>query len=308
MPELTPSDPWRLERITLTGGLRMRVAVAGDGPLVLMLHGFPESWYSWRHQLRDLSASYLCVAPELRGYGETDAPRGVSNYRIEALTGDVVDLIHHFGRQRAVVIGHDWGGAIAWTASLMHPEVVQRLIILNCPHPLQMRRHLRSNFRQMARSWYIFFFQIPWLPELLLHAGDSALLMRTIRRGAVCKEAFTDADLEHFRAALRRPYALSAALNYYRALLRGDLIGAASADHWINRKVQAPTLIIWGEQDFALAKELTYGMEDLFEHEFEIKYVPDSGHWVQQEKPKLVNRLIREFLPGSPPQRDDERG
>lgn len=300
MAALSCADPWPFERITLASGLGMRVAVVGDGPLVLMLHGFPESWYSWRHQLRDLSASYLCVAPELRGYGETDAPRGVRNYTIEALTGDVVDLIHHFGRRRAVVIGHDWGGAIAWAASLMHPEVVERLIILNCPHPRQMQRHLRSNFRQMARSWYILFFQIPWLPELMLRLGDFAPLMRAMRNGAVCKEAFTDANLEYFRAALRRPYALSAALNYYRALLRRDLMRAPSSDHWMNRKIEAPTLVIWGEQDIALTKELTYGMEDLFEHEFEIKYVPDSGHWVQQEKPELVTRLIREFLSGLP--------
>lgn len=295
MPGLTP-QPWHFERIKLANGLRMRAAVAGDGPLVLMLHGFPESWYSWRHQLRDLSSSYLCVAPEMRGYGETDAPRGVRNYRIEALVGDVVDLIAHFGRERAVVIGHDWGGAIAWAASLMHPEVIEQLIILNCPHPRQMQRHLRSNFRQMARSWYILFFQLPWIPEFVLRAGDFAPLISAMRRGAVRKEAFTDADLEQFRAALRHPYALSAALNYYRALLRGDLIRTGSQDHWINRKVQVPTLVIWGEQDIALTKELTYGMEDLFEHHFEIKYVPDSGHWVQQEKPELVTHLIREFL------------
>jgi pimeloyl-ACP methyl ester carboxylesterase len=284
----------------LAGGLGLHGAVAGDGPLVLMLHGFPECWYSWRHQLRELSRAFLCVAPDLRGYGESDAPRGVQNYAIEALVGDVRDLIRHFGRERATVIGHDWGGAIAWAASLMHPEVVERLVILNCPHPRQMQRHLRSNFRQLARSWYIFFFQLPWLPELVLRAGDFAPLMRTMREGAVNKAAFTDADLEHYRAALRRPYALSAALNYYRALMRRDFIRGAPADNWLGRKVQAPTLIIWGEQDIALTKELTYGMEDLFEHGFETKYVPDSGHWVQQEKPELVNRLLMDFLSAPP--------
>jgi epoxide hydrolase 4 len=270
--------------------------MAGDGPLVLMLHGFPESWYSWRYQLRALCRSFLCVAPNLRGYGESDAPRGVQNYAIELLAGDVRDLVHYFGRERAVVIGHDWGGAIAWAASLMHPEVVERLIVLNCPHPRQMRRLLRSNFRQMARSWYIFFFQLPWLPEAILRAGDFALLMRTMREGAVCKEAFTEADLDHYREALRRPYALTAALNYYRALLRSQPLGDPGAGHWLNRKVEAPTLLIWGEQDIALTKELTYGMEDLFIDRFEIKYLPDSGHWVQQERPERVNRYIMDFL------------
>jgi epoxide hydrolase 4 len=197
------------------------------------------------------------------------------------------------------VIGHDWGGAIAWVASLMHPEVVERLVILNCPHPRQMRRHLRSNFRQLARSWYIFFFQLPWLPEFVLRAGNFSLPMRAIRQGAVHKEAFTDADLAHFREALSRPYALTAALNYYRALARRDFLRDPPADHWLARKVQAPTLIIWGEQDIALTKELTYGMEDLFARKFEIKYVADSGHWVQQEKPDLVSRYILDFLSGA---------
>jgi pimeloyl-ACP methyl ester carboxylesterase len=296
MPDLMTAEPWRFERIVLPGGLGIRAAVAGDGPLVLMLHGFPESWYSWRYQLGQLSQSFLCVAPDLRGYGESDAPRGVQNYTVEALVADVTGLIRHFGRERAVVIGHDWGGAIAWAASLMHSEVVERLIVLNCPHPRQMQRHLRSNFRQLTRSWYIFFFQLPWLPELLLRTRDFEPLMRTMRQGAVNKAAFTDADLEHYRAALRRPYALTAALNYYRALMRRDLLAATRPNHWLHRKVAAPTLIIWGEQDIALGKELTYGMEDLFAGPFEIKYVPDSGHWVQQEKPELVNRLIRDFL------------
>jgi pimeloyl-ACP methyl ester carboxylesterase len=292
-------DPWRFERVMLPGGVRLNAAAAGDGPLLLMLHGFPESWYSWRHQLRALSASYLCVAPELRGYGESDAPRGVQNYTVEALASDVRDLIRYFGRERAVVIGHDWGGGVAWVASLMHPEVVERLIILNCPHPRQLRSHLRSNPRQMLRSWYILFFQLRWLPEFVMRAGNFALPMRAMREGAVHKEAFTDADLDHFRHALSRPYALTAALNYYRALARRDLMRDPPADHWLARKVQAPTLIIWGEQDIALTKDLTYGMEDLFAGKFEIKYVPDSGHWVQQEKPELVNRLILDFLSGA---------
>jgi epoxide hydrolase 4 len=298
MPDPIAADPWRFERITLPGGIGIRAAVAGDGPLVLMLHGFPESWYSWRHQLRALSGSFLCVAPEMRGYGGSDAPRGVRNYTVEALVDDVVGLIRHFGRERAVVIGHDWGGAVAWAASLMHPEVVERLVVLNCPHPRQMQRNLCTNLRQLARSWYIFFFQLPWLPEIVLRAGDFEPLIRTMRTGAVNKEAFTDADLEQYRIALRRPYALTAALNYYRALMRRDFLGAPPAGSWLGRRVMAPTLVIWGEQDIALGKELTYGMDDLFAQGFEIKYVPDSGHWVQQEKPELVNSYIREFLAG----------
>ena len=293
---MAAGDPWKMERVTLPGGLGMRVATAGTGPLLLMLHGFPECWYSWRHQLRGLAPSFCCIAPDMRGYGESDAPVGVENYTIESLAGDVLGLIHRMGHEHAIVVGHDWGGAVAWATALIHPEAVQRLVVLNCPHPRQLQRHLRSNPRQLARSWYIFFFQIPWLPELILGAADCWLLMRTMRDSALRKDTFSDADLEQFRQALRRPYALTAALNYYRALLRRDLLGRAPADHWLSRKIAAPTLLIWGEHDIALRKELTYAMDDLFTDRFEIKYVPDSGHWVQQEKPELVNRLILDFL------------
>ncbi len=293
--------PWHFERIPVCRGVHLNAAVAGDGPLLLMLHGFPECWYSWRHQLRALSSSYRCVAPDLRGYGESDAPRGVSNYTVEMLAGDVKNLIHALGRERALMAGHDWGGVIALVASLMHPEVVERLIILNSPHPARMRQQLRTNFRQLARSWYVFFFQLPWIPELTLRAGNFSLLMRAIRVGLVQKEAVSGADLDHFRRALSPPYALTAALNYYRALMRRDFLCDPPPDHWLNRKVQAPTLVIWGEQDIALTKELTHGMQDRFAGGFEIRYVPDSGHWVQQEKPDLVNTLMRNFLSVSNP-------
>src|SRR5580704_3377872 len=163
------TDPWSLEKLTLRNGLRMRVARAGQGdPLVLMLHGFPECWYSWRHQLRDLGTQYQCVAPEMRGYGETDAPRGVENYRMEKLVDDVAALIERLGRKSAVVVGHDWGGAVAWATALLRPELVDRLCVMNCPHPAKFLTNVRSNPRQMLRSWYMLFFQIPFLPDFLL--------------------------------------------------------------------------------------------------------------------------------------------
>src|SRR5689334_16450857 len=160
------SEPWRFEHLTLPNRLHMRVARAGEGErLLVMLHGFPECWYSWRHQLRALAPRFKCVAPEMRGYGETDAPRGVANYRIEALVDDVAGLIGVLDHQRAVLVGHDWGGAIAWAVALMRPDLVERLCVMNCPHPARFLIHLRSNPRQMLRSWYIAFFQIPFVPE-----------------------------------------------------------------------------------------------------------------------------------------------
>jgi epoxide hydrolase 4 len=294
-------EPWHFERLTLANGLNMRVARAGPSgaPLMVMLHGFPECWYSWRHQLRQFASSMDCVAPEMRGYGETDAPIGIANYTIDKLVDDVAGLIKALGRERAILVGHDWGGAVAWAAAMMRPDVVERLIVMNCPHPAKFRANLPFNFRQMARSWYILFFQIPWLPEAMLRARGFATLGRTMRQSAVNKSAFADDDLEHFRAAFQRPYSITAALNYYRALIRaGEFVRRAPADHWMNRKIAAPTLLIWGEQDVALGKELTREMDGLFSGTFQIKYIADSGHWVQQERPDLVNRYMREFLAG----------
>jgi len=289
-------EPWEFEKLTLPNGLRMRIARAGKGPLVVMLHGFPECWYSWRHQLRALSPHFTCVAPDMRGYGETDAPAGVDNYTIDKLVDDVAGLIKVLGRERAIVVGHDWGGGVAWATAMMRPEIVERLIVMNCPHPQKMREHLRSNPRQLLRSWYIFLFQLPWLPEALFRAGDFALVRRTLQKGAVQKNAFSAADLEHFRAAFDRPYSITAAINYYRALMRGGFLRKSVGSDLLGRKIEAPTMLIWGERDFALGKELTYEMEPLFSGPFQIKYIPDSGHWVQQEKPDLVNRYMVDFL------------
>ena len=290
------SDPWRFEHLTLASGLKMRIARAGSGPLLVMLHGFPECWYSWRHQLRALSDSFDCVAPEMRGYGETDAPVGVSNYSLDKLVGDVIDLIHALGRERAVVVGHDWGGGVAWATALMRPEVVERLIVLNCPHLKRFSEELRRNPRQMLRSWYMLFFQLPALPEALFRARNFAALDSALKNGTVRKGAITDEDMRYFRDAFRNPYSISAAINYYRANVRTGFMARSGEGAWIDRKIAAPTMLIWGEQDFALGKELTYDMERLFSGPFEIRYIAESGHWVQQEQPELVNAHMREFL------------
>ena len=274
----------------------MRVARAGAGPLVVMLHGFPECWYSWRHQIRALSGSFDCVAPEMRGYGETDAPRGVANYTLDKLVGDVADLVHSLGHERAVIVGHDWGGGVAWATALMRPEIVERLIVLNCPHLKRFSEELRRNPRQMLRSWYMLFFQLPGLPEALFRARNFAALDQALKNGTVHQGAITDLDMEYFKDAFKKPYSITAAINYYRANFRSGLLARAEQNPWIEKKIDAPTLLIWGEQDFALGKELTFGMENLFTGPFELRYVPDSGHWVQQERPDVVNHYMSEFL------------
>jgi pimeloyl-ACP methyl ester carboxylesterase len=246
--------------------------------------------------MRALSDSYDCVALEMRGYGETDAPAGKQNYTIDKLVGDAADVIEALGHQRATVIGHDWGGAIAWATAMMRPDVVERLIVMNCPHPERMSHALRHNPRQMLRSWYMLFFQIPRLPEWIFRRRNYDVLVRALRDGTIQKSVFSDDDIGYFRAAFRNPYSITAAINYYRANLRSGFMARPGTNGWVDRKISAPTLLIWGEQDFALGKELTYDMQGLFTGPFEIKYIPDSGHWVQQEKPDLVNQYVRDFL------------
>jgi pimeloyl-ACP methyl ester carboxylesterase len=230
----------------------MRVARTGQGSPIIFLHGFPECWYSWRHQIRALSERFDCVAPEMRGYGETDAPVGVRNYTLDKLVGDVADLIEALGHERAVVVGHDWGGAVAWATAMTRPEVVERLIVMNCPHLERMSYALRHNPRQMLRSWYMLFFQLPKIPEWIFRRNNFDALAHALRDGTIQKNVFSESDLDYFRAAFRRPYSITAAINYYRANLRSGITARPRADTWIDKKISAPTLLIWGEQDFAL--------------------------------------------------------
>ena len=183
----------------------------------------------------------------------------------------------------------------------MRPEVVERLVVMNCPHLERMSYALRHNPRQMLRSWYMLFFQLPRIPEWIFRRNNFDALARALRDGTIQKNVFSESDLDYFRAAFRNPYSITAAINYYRANFRTGFMARPGTNSWIDRKISAPTLLIWGEQDFALGKELTYGMEPLFTGPFEIKYIPDSGHWVQQEKPELVNQYVRDFLNSHPP-------
>ena len=301
-------------RVVETNGIRLHCAVDGDGPLVIFLHGFPECWYSWRHQLAALAPHFRVVAPDLRGYNESDKPAGVAAYDMKELVADVAGLVTAFGARDAIIVAHDWGGGIAWQFAMDHPELTKRLVVMNSPHLAIFQQHLRANPRQLLKSWYMFFFQIPWLPETLLALGDAWPIGNAIRHAAIQKAAITDDDLRTLRAAASRPGALRSGLNYYRAVFRSEQ-AAAALPSFVRRflygdrefppprtrledwpKISAPTMLIWGEQDIALRKELTYGMDPLFTSPPRIEYVPDSGHWVQQEKPELVNQLLLDFL------------
>lgn len=273
-------------------GVRLHCAVAGSGPLLLLLHGFPEFWYSWRHQIPVLAEHFTVVAPDLRGYNDSDKPPSISDYSTSVLVEDVVQLIHSFGYERAIVAGHDWGGAVAWSTALARPDVVEKLIVLNIPHPRLFMQHLITNPRQRLRSWYILAFQLPWLPEMMLRANNYQAIEEVFRGMAVHKENFSDEVMAEYKRALSKPGALTGAINYYRALTR-----SASGDFWLNVDPVAkmPVLLLWGEQDTALGKELNQDLEryvpNLTKH-----FIPDASHWVQQDRPDLVNQYMLSFL------------
>lgn len=277
---------------TLPGdGVELHTILAGpaEGPLVLLLHGFPECWYSWRHQIPALArAGYRVAAPDLRGYNLSDKPRGVRHYQVDCLVADVLALIRALGHETANVVAHDWGGVVAWRLAMDHPNVVDKLVILNAPHPVAMTRSLQSDWSQRRRSWYIFFFQLPWLPEILLTLSPLETVRFAIQRTAVRRDAFSEVDLETLAAALAQPGAMRCMIDYYRAAVRYQPARRASP-------VEVPTLVLWAEEDFALGKALTEGLArgvlDLA-----LQYIPRCGHWVQNEAPSEVNDRLMAFL------------
>lgn len=273
----------------VANGLRFHCVEAGSGPLVLLLHGFPEFWYGWRRQIPALAERFRVVAPDLRGYNLSDKPPG--HYGVDALVRDVAGLIVALGEERAAVVGHDWGGVIAWSVSMWAPNRVERLAILNAPHLGAYARELRRGWRQRLRSWYVGLFQLPRVAELLLGSGRCRGIAEMLRGSAITRDVFSDADLDHYRRAMCRPGALSATLGYYRALGRTPPWRLAR----LVRPTAAPTLVVWGDHDPALVPELADGLETWVPN-LRVYHVPDAGHWIQHERPELVNRLLLEFL------------
>ncbi len=270
-------------------GIRLHAMMQGErGPLVVLLHGFPECWYSWRQYLPFLAeAGYRAVAPDLRGYNLSDKPKGVLNYQTPILARDVYEVIHALGEEKAVVVGHDWGGAVAWYLAMYYPQAVEKLVVCNLPHPAKFAEGIRT-WRQLRKSWYIFALQLPWLPEYLLQRDLYGAFERLMRGSAVRKEAISDDDLRVYAEALSQPGALTATINYYRAVLRWGW-------HVPVQPVSAPTQMIWGEEDIALGKELTYGTER-YVPDLRVHYIPNCGHWVQQEALQEVQEVLLKFL------------
>lgn len=280
-------------RFIHANGLRFHVAECGKGErFILCLHGFPECWFSWRYQLPALAeAGYHVWAPDLRGYGQSDRPQRLEDYAIERLMDDVRALIEARGARHVVLVGHDWGALIAWYFAMRFPQHLDRLVIMNVPHPGVMERALRG--RQLLRSWYVLFFQLPWLPEHLLSMFDYRAIRQAFVGMAVDKSRFPEEVLRFYRDEAARPGALTAMVNYYRALVRGG--GAERQRRLGYPRIDVPTLMIWGEEDAALGKETTYGTEQFVSH-LTLHYLRGVSHWVQQEAPETVNRLLLDWL------------
>ena len=276
-------------------GVELHAVAAGppDGPLVLLLHGFPEFWYGWRRQIGPLAAAGLrVVAPDQRGYNLFGKPEGVAAYDIAALADAARAVADALGRARFAVVGHDWGAVLAWHLAGRNPERVERAAVLNGPHPATWRDFARAHPSQLLRSWYAAFFQAPLLPEWALGAADFAAMRSSLARTAR-PGAFSEEDLRRYRDAWARPGALTAMINWYRALAR-------RAGSLQQRRIPVPLRVVWGDRDPFLDRGLVEAGLALCDRG-EAFHLPDATHWVQHEEPERVNRLLAEFLTAATP-------
>ena len=275
------------------GGRRLAAIDEGplDGPLVILLHGFPEFSYAWRNQVGPLvDDGWRVLVPDQIGYNLSDKPVGLENYDIDALADDVLRLAESAGDRTFSLVGHDWGGIVAWWLALRDPDRIERLAILNAPHPATMTRYAMTHPTQMLRSWYILFFQIPGLPEALLRAGGYRMARRLLT-GTSRGDAFSRHDLDHYQEAWSRPGALTAMINWYRALRKRRKLRS--------ERVRVPTMILWGERDAALEFPLALAALRRCDQGRLFRF-PNATHWLQHEEPEDVNHLLRAFLSSSP--------
>ena len=272
------------------GEVKLHAVEAGRGPLVVLLHGFPEFWWSWRLQIPALAAAgFHVVAPDLRGYNLSDRPPNVADYGLEHLAADVAGVIRAMGETKAHVVGHDWGGAVAWAFAMAYPEMLDRLAILNVPHPVRMEGALLSSPRQIAKSWYMFFFQLPRLPERFLRSNDYANLRRSLRSGR--GRDVPESEIQPYVDAARRAEGLRGGIDYYRAAIRAVVSRTLPPP----RVIDAPVLVIWGQKDTFLGQELAEPPARWVKNA-RVEYLPNASHWVQLDEPERVNALLAGFL------------
>jgi pimeloyl-ACP methyl ester carboxylesterase len=288
---------WKHEYAEVNG-VRLHYVTAGKGPLIVFLHGFPEFWYEWKQQLPEFAKDHRAVAPDMRGYNLSGKPAGVDQYQMKDLVEDVRALVEHLGYKKFVLVGHDWGGAVAWSFAIAHPEYLEKLVIINCPHPAILARELAENPAQQKASQYMLLFRSPQA-EQTLSANNYAGLVDGVLGDGLKTGVFTEADKQAYIQAWSQPGALTGGLNYYRAANLGPpapgIPSASPIADASSMVVKVPTLVIWGEKDTALLTGNLDGM-DKFVPNLTVKRIPDGSHWVIHEKPELVNEYIRGFI------------
>ena len=280
-----------MEKLSFKNGdVSLQAVAAGphDGPVIVLLHGFPEFWYGWRRQIEPLAAAgFRVIVPDQRGYNLSGKPDGVSAYALTELVSDVIAIADQLGREKIFLAGHDWGAAVAWSAALLHPQRIAKLAVLNVPHPSVMRKFLTRRPHQFLRSWYMFFFQLPWLPEAVFSAFNfrigSRALLRSSRPGT-----FSDEDLAQYRAAWSQPGALTGMINWYRALFRTRV-------KFSDKIVRVPTRILWGERDAFLLSEMAHESLNYCTNA-ELFTFANATHWLQHEEPARVSELLIDFF------------
>ncbi|MCZ2392283.1 MAG: alpha/beta hydrolase [Chitinophagales bacterium] len=279
-------------RFAKVNGINIHYVIQGSGDeLVVLLHGWPEYWYSWRYQIPELAKKYTVIAPDLRGFNLSDKPHGAKEYQTKYVIKDIYELVLSLGYKKCFIVGHDWGGAVAWHFATKYPEMTQKLAILNCPHPKLMIHHLLSNPRQLKRSWYMISFQVPVIPELLLGLALEKVYEKNVRGWMYHPHNMTDDDMKLYIQAYREKDALTSSINYYRAGLRYGI-----ADDLKDKKVKVPTRVIWGKDDKALGVELNDDLSKVVEATHEVIFLDNCSHWTQIDQPQRVNELLLDFF------------
>ncbi len=282
-------------------GVRLHYVSSGssENKLIMFVHGFPEFWYEWKDQLREFGKDHFAVAPDMRGYNLSSKPEDVDQYRVKYLIEDLRAMAEGLGHRKFILVAHDWGGAVAWAFALAHPEWLERLVIINAPHPAVFQRELRDNPAQQKASSYMLMFRTPQA-EQILSANNYEQLVKIVLGDGLRRGYFTQEDKEAYLAAWSQAGALTGGLNYYRAARIGPPTEADSeatnfAADLSSMTVRVPTLVVWGEKDTALLTGNIEGLDEFVEN-LTIKRVPDGTHWVIHEEPGLVNDYIREFI------------
>lgn len=300
---LSAKTPMLKDHYAQINGIRMHYVTAGKGPLIIFLHGFPEFWYEWKNQLAEFGKDHLAAAPDMRGYNLSGKPTELDQYQMKYLVEDVRALADHLGQKKFILVGHDWGGAVAWSFGIAHPEYLEKLVIINAPHPGIFARELRDNAAQQKASQYMLMFRSEKAEETL-SSNDYGFLVTAVLGHGLQTGAFTEEDKKKYIEAWSQPGALTGGLNYYRAARVGPPAPAAGGEAEASGNfavdpsrltVKTPTLVIWGEKDTALLTGNLEGLEQ-FVPDLTIKRIPDGSHWVIHEKPAEVDGYIREFI------------